>query len=275
MAGLSDWQWLYLLEGVPAIVLGFLVLKVMTDRPEEAAWLAAEERDWLVETLASERAGRKPHEESMRDALATLGNPRVLTLALIYLGTSAGLYTLGLWAPLLLKQYGFTALETGWLNALPSVVAVVAMIGWAQHSDRTLERTWHVVIPCVVACLGFVWAGSTHSAAGVLLALTVVSAGISAAKAPLWSMPSMFLTGASAAAGIAMINSIGNLGGFIGPFLIGWMKQRWGSYTGGLMAVGALLALSAAAMLALSAALARREPEQNAARLAGMDDPEG
>jgi len=275
MAGLSDWQWLYLLEGVPAIVLGFLVLKVMTDRPEEAAWLAAEERDWLVETLASERAGRKPHEESMRDALATLGNPRVLTLALIYLGTSAGLYTLGLWAPLLLKQYGFTALETGWLNALPSVVAVVVMIAWAHHSDRTLERTWHVVIPCVVACLGFMWAGATHSAAGVLLALTVVSAGISAAKAPLWSMPSMFLTGASAAAGIAMINSIGNLGGFIGPFLIGWMKQRWGSYAGGLMAVGALLALSAAAMLALSAALARRQTEQNAARLAGMDDPEG
>lgn len=264
VAGLSNWQWLYILEGLPAIVLGILVLKILTDRPEEANWLAADERDWLVATLANEHAGRTPHKERLRDALATLGNPRVLALALIYLGTSAGLYTLGLWSPLLLKQFGFTALQTGWLNALPSVVAILAMIAWAHHSDRTLERTWHVVIPCIAACLGFVWAGATHTAVGVLVALTVVNAGISAAKAPLWSMPSMFLTGASAAAGIAVINSIGNLGGFIGPFLIGWLKDKWGSYTGGLFAVGALLALSAAAMLVLHVASAGRQGEQGA-----------
>ncbi len=262
MAGLSNWQWLYILEGLPAIALGLLVLKVLTDRPEDANWLAQEERAWLVATLASEHEGRSPHKENMRDALATLANPRVLALALIYLGTSAGLYALGLWSPLLLRQYGFTALQTGWLNAVPSVVAIVVMVGWAHHSDRTLERTWHVVIPCIAACLGFVRAGTTHTALSLLLALTAVNAGISAAKAPLWSMPSMFLTGASAAAGIAMINSVGNLGGFIGPFLIGWLKDRWSSYEGGLFAVGALLALSAGIMLALDFADAGRQAEQ-------------
>jgi len=141
---------------------------------------------------------------------------------------------------------------------LPSIAAVAAMIAWARHSDRTLERTWHVVIPCLAACLGFVWAGAAHTAVGVILALTIANIGISGAKAPLWAMPSMFLSGAGAAAGIALINSIGNLGGFIGPYLIGWMKDRWGSYAGGLYAVAAMLALSAVVMLVLSHQSGRR-----------------
>lgn len=251
-AGLSNWQWLYLLEALPAIVLGFLVLKVLTDSPEKAGWLEPEERDWLVATLQSERAGSSPRKGHAASAWAALGDPRVLALAVIYMGTSAGLYALGLWSPLILVQFGFSPLQTGLVNALPSLAAVAAMILWARHSDRTLERTWHVVIPCIAACLGFVWAGTAHTALGVILALTIANIGISGAKAPLWAMPSMFLSGAGAAAGIALINSIGNLGGFIGPYLIGWLKDRWGSYTGGLYAVGAMLALSAVVMLALS-----------------------
>jgi MFS transporter, ACS family, tartrate transporter len=251
-AGLSNWQWLYILEALPAIVLGFLVLKVLTDSPEKASWLEPEERDWLVATLQSERAGSSRHAGHTGGAWAALGDPRVLALSLIYMGTSAGLYALGLWSPLILGQFGFSPLQTGLVIALPSIAAVAAMIAWARHSDRTLERTWHVVIPCVAACLGFVWAGTAHSALGVILALTIANIGISGAKAPLWAMPSMFLSGAGAAAGIALINSIGNLGGFIGPYLIGWLKDRWGSYAGGLYAVAAMLALSAVVMLALS-----------------------
>jgi ACS family tartrate transporter-like MFS transporter len=252
-AGLSSWQWLYIIEAAPAIVLGFVVLKVLTDRPEDALWLAAEEREWLVATLKSEQTcGSSSHGAGLTGVWRTLSDLRVLALSLIYLGTSAGLYTLGLWAPLILRQYKFSALETGWINALPSVVAVLGMTLWARHSDRTLERTWHVAIPCVAACLGFIWAGSARSAMGVILALVVVNVGISAAKAPLWAMASAFLSGAGAAAGIAMINSIGNLGGFIGPYMIGWIKGKTGSYAGGLYAVGATLAVSAAFTLLLS-----------------------
>jgi ACS family tartrate transporter-like MFS transporter len=245
-AGLSNWQWLYIIEAVPAILLGLAVLKVLTDKPEQAHWLELEERDWLVSTLQSERTSTKSsHGAGLASALRTMHDPRVLALSLIYLGTSAGLYTLGLWAPLILRQFAFSSIETGWINAVPSVVAIGAMTVWARHSDQAQERTWHVVLPCAAACIGFVWAGTAHTAIGVILALVIVNVGISAAKAPLWAMATTFLSGASAAAGIATINSIGNLGGFLGPFLIGWIKGRSGSYTGGLYVVGATLAISA------------------------------
>jgi ACS family tartrate transporter-like MFS transporter len=184
----------------------------------------------------------------------------VLALALVYSGTSAGVYALGLWSPLILRQFGYSAMAIGWLNSVPSFVAVAAMIVWARHSDRTLERTWHVALPCLAACLGFAWAGTAAAAVGVILALTIVNVGVNAAKGPLWAMPSMFLTGASAAAGIALINSMGNLGGFVGPLLIGWLKDRWGSYAGGLYVVGGMLALSAVVIVALSGRMVRATP---------------
>jgi len=252
-AGLSNWQWLYLIEGAPAVILGFVVLKVLTDKPEDAKWLAPEERDWLVSRLKAEQAiTASAHGGGLTSVWRTMRDLRVLALSLIYLGTSAGLYTLGLWAPLILRQFRFSSLATGWINALPSVVAVLAMTLWARHSDHTLERTWHTVIPCAAACLGFIWAGSARTAIGVICALVVVNVGISAAKAPLWAMASTFMSGAAAAAGIAMINSIGNLGGFIGPYMIGWIKGKTGSYRGGLYIVGATLALSAVLTLLLN-----------------------
>ncbi len=250
-AGLSNWQWLYIIEGLPAILLGFLTLKVLTDAPEQAAWLDADECAWLKGTLAAERAQNRSHREGAAAVWAVLRDPRVLALALVYSGTSAGLYAIGFWAPLLIKQFGYSALAVGWLNALPSVAAVVGMVLWARHSDRTLERIWHVTIPCVLGCVGMVWVGYAHAALAVILALAIASFGVNGSKPPLWAMPSLFLSGASAAAGIALINSLGNLGGFAGPLLIGWMKDRWGSYTGGLEAVGAMMALSAVVMLAM------------------------
>ncbi len=252
LAGLSNWQWLYLIEGIPSVLLGFVVLKVLTDKPEQATWLGAAEREWLVSTLKSEQTTAASHGGGLTSIWRTMCDFRVLALAMIYLGTSAGLYTLGLWAPLIFRQFGFSSLETGWINALPSVVAVLAMTLWARHSDQTPERTWHVVIPCAAACLGFIWAGSTHTANGVICALVVVNVGVSAAKAPLWAMASTLMSGAGAAAGIALINSIGNLGGFIGPYMIGWIKGKTGSYTGGLYVVGATLALSAVLTLLLN-----------------------
>jgi MFS transporter, ACS family, tartrate transporter len=257
-AGLSNWQWLYILEAVPAILLGFVVLKVLTDKPEMAHWLDPDERDWLVATLQAECATDNSASGHTTTVWRALLDPRVLALSLIYLGTSAGLYTLGLWSPLILRQFGFSSLHIGLISAVPSVAAILAMIAWARHSDRTRERTWHVVLPCIAACIGFVWAGGALTAVNVVLALVMANVGISAAKAPLWAMPSMFLSGAGAAAGIALINSIGNLGGFIGPFVIGWLKDKWGSYAGGLYVVGATLAVSAVVTVLLSRQTSQR-----------------
>jgi len=254
--GLMNWQWLYIIEALPAIALGFLTLKVLTDKPEDAKWLDDEERAWLASTLEAERLESSMHAGKRKakggEVWAALRDPRVLALALVYSGTSAGLYALGLWSPLILRQFGYSAMTIGWLNSAPSFVAVAAMILWARHSDLTLERTWHVAIPCLAACLGFVWAGNSAGALGVILALTIVNMGVNSAKGPVWAMPSMFLSGASAAAGIALINSMGNLGGFAGPLLIGWLKDKLGSYSAGLYTVGGMLALSAVVIVALA-----------------------
>jgi MFS transporter, ACS family, tartrate transporter len=256
LLGLSGWQWMFIVEAVPALILGVVVLFYMTDRPEKAKWLRDDERRWLVNTMnaeAANKAGTASH--SVWHGLADL---RVIALSLVYFGTSAGLYTLGIWAPQIIKEFGLSSLQVGFLNALPGIVAVVAMVLWARHSDCTGERTWHVVGACVLASLGLMFAGFAGTVLAVLLALTLVNIGISAAKPPLWSMPTMFLSGSAAAAGIATINSIGNLGGFVGPAMIGWIKDLTGSFQGGLYFVAGLLVLSA--VLTLILARSQRTP---------------
>ena len=249
LLGLKGWQWLFLLEALPAVVLGIVVFFYVTDRPEQAKWLANDERNWLVRTMNAEQAGKAT--SASHSIWRGLADPRVLALSLVYFGTSAGLYTLGVWAPQIIKQFGLSSLEVGFLNALPPSIAVIAMILWARHSDRTGERTWHVVLTCLLAAIGLGLAGAATGVAAVLAALTLVNIGISASKPPLWSMPTNFLSGSAAAAGIATINSIGNLGGFAGPAMIGWIKDRTGSFAGGLYFVGVLLVLSAILTLRL------------------------
>ncbi len=319
IAGLANWQWLFILEGLPAVLLGLLVLRFLADRPEHAAWLEPQERAWLAAALRAEQAEdptavpELPYPESTLPsgiflkkmppftnlnrarelwnrskplkpsgpgtprsawgpprtglrpwgggaAWAALRNPRVVVLSLVYAGTSAGLYAVGLWAPLIIKQFGYSPLTVGWLNAIPGIVAIVSMIVWARHSDLTLERTWHVVIPCAAGFLGLLWAGGAATVVPVVLALSLANFGANACKPSLWAMPAIFLAGPDMAAGIAWINSIGNLGGFLGVFLIGWTKSKWGSYTGGLDASAAMMAFSAVAMLALSWQVGRRAP---------------
>ncbi len=184
-AGLANWQWLFILEGLPAVLLGLLVLKLLADRPEQASWLHPEECAWLTAALRAEQAedpqSAKPSEPGISHgawgggaAWASLRDPRVLVLSLVYTGTSAGLYAIGLWSPLILRQFAHSSFTVGWLNAIPGVVAIVGMILWARHSDLTLERTWHVILPCVAAFLGFLWAGAAGAIVPVLLALTIV-----------------------------------------------------------------------------------------------------
>ncbi|MDT8329619.1 MFS transporter [Roseomonas gilardii] len=250
--GFAGWQWLFVVEAVPAVLLGFVVLAYMTDRPEKAGWLAPEERDWLTAEMEAERRAKAGAAKTSHNPLKAMTDPRVLALALIYFGTSAGLYTLGIWAPSIIGRFGLGTLGIGLLNAIPNIVAVIGMVLWARHSDRTGERSWHVVLACLLAALGLVLAGGTEGLVGVMLALCLVNLGISAAKPPLWAMPTMFLSGSAAAAGIATINSIGNLGGFVGPSVIGWVRGATGSFAGGLYVVAAALVVSAALTLLLS-----------------------
>ena len=248
--GLAGWQWMFLIEAVPAVILGVVVFFYMTDRPEKAAWLKPDEREWLVKTMQAEDANKGGQQQ--HSILRGLANPRVLALALIYFGTSAGLYTLGIWAPQIIKELGVSSMTVGLLNAIPPIISVVAMILWSRHSDKTNERTWHVALACLTAAVGLAIAASTGSMFGLIAALTIVNVGISCSKPPLWSMPTMFLSGAAAATGIATINSIGNLGGFAGPAMIGWVKDQTGSFAGGLYFVAGLLILSTVLTLVLS-----------------------
>jgi MFS transporter, ACS family, tartrate transporter len=263
IAGLQGWQWVFILESVPAIVLGIVVLFYMTDKPEKARWLADEERTWLVEAMNAEGANKTATaHHSIWRGLADL---RVLALSLVYFGTSAGLYTLGIWAPQIIKGFGLTNMQVGFFNAIPPTVAVIAMYLWSWHSDRQNERTWHVVLACLAAATGLALAGVSSTALAMITALTLVNVGISAAKPPLWSMPTLFLSGPAAAAGIATINSIGNLGGFVGPAMIGWIKDLTGSFLGGLYFVAGLLVISALLTLLLARSLQRPQPEAVAA----------
>lgn len=263
--GFHGWQWMFIIESIPAMILGVVVLFYMTDRPEKAKWLDDDQRAWLVAEMNEERARKQTRAK--HNILAGMSDPRVLALALVYFGTSAGLYTLGIWAPQIIKSFGLSTMEVGILNAVPPTIAVIGMILWARHSDKTGERTWHVVIACLVASVGLMLAGGASSTVIVIAALSIVNVGISAAKPPLWAMPTMFLSGSAAAVGIATINSIGNLGGFVGPWAIGWIKDQTGSFTGGLVFVALLLVLSAIVTL-LVARSGRRAEEPSSSAVA-------
>lgn len=251
IGGLRGWQWLFILEAVPALILAVVVFFYMTDKPEKATWLKDDERRWLVNAM-DEEVAKKRSSGARHGIISGLANPRVLALSLIYFGTSAGLYTLGIWAPQIIKQLGVSSMTVGLLNAIPPIVSVVAMVLWSRHSDRTNERTWHVILACLAAAIGLVVAAGANGIVGLISALTIVNIGISCAKPPLWSMPTTFLSGAAAATGIATINAIGNLGGFAGPAMIGWIKDKTGSFAGGLYFVAGLLILSAVLTLVLS-----------------------
>jgi len=258
--GLAGWQWMFIIEAIPALVFGVVVFFYLTDRPEKAKWLSIDERTWLAKTMEEDQAGKPKTSHSIWAGLADI---RVLALSLVYFGTSAGLYTLGIWAPQIIKSFGLSSFQVGLINAVPAVFAVVGMILWARHSDKSGERTWHVVGACLLAAAGLAFATGATSVFAVLMALTLVNIGISASKPPLWSMPTLFLSGPGAAAGIATINSIGNLGGFVGPSMIGWIKDATGSFAGGLYFVAALLLVSATVTLILARSSAR-DPQTKA-----------
>jgi ACS family tartrate transporter-like MFS transporter len=242
--GLRGWQWLFLLEGVPAVVLGFITFRFLTDRPADAVWLTADEHDWLSSAIQQEQSSIK--DPRSRNAWRALGDWKVLALSLAYFGTSAGLYTIGFWAPLIVKGLGFSVFRTGLLVAIPNLIAVIGMIFWSRNSDRTGERYWHAALACLIGAVGMALAARAGSSALLAIAgLSLTAFGVSAAKPPLWSLPTTFFAGSAAAASIGLINSLGTLGGFVGPYMIGSTNGTTGNFTRGLYLVGGTLIVSA------------------------------
>ena len=255
--GLKGWQLMFLIDAVAAIILGVFTLFYLNDRPEKNRWLSQKETEWLITTLAQERSGQG--SQAKTSIWKGLTDARVLTLAVVYFGTSAGLYSLNIWSPQFIKSFGLSTFQIGFVNAIPAALSVVAMILWAKHSDKTKERTWHVVSACLLACVGFILAGSVHSLPLAIFALILANIGISSCKPPLWSIPSLFLNGPAAAAGLAAINSIGNLGGFAGPAVIGWLKETTGDFSLALYCVAGMLVVSALLTLSIEINRKRRE----------------
>jgi len=245
LAGLEGWQWLFLLEGLPAFFLSFAVLKLLPDNPSRASWLTAAEKRTIAARLSSEDTAEH------RDLFRALIDARVLGLGLVMLGILFAAYGIDLWLPQIVQAMGFSNFETGFVVAAPHVVSMALMIFWSYSSDVRGERIWHVAIPALLAAAGFAVAGITASYALALLALTFALIGIRACYGPFFSLPAAFLGGQAAAGGIAMIYAIGSLGGFLGPTVFGVVKQQTGSYAPAMAALAVGLALAAALVLAM------------------------
>ncbi|MGH6828794.1 MAG: MFS transporter, partial [Rhizomicrobium sp.] len=212
LLGLRGWQWLFLLEGAPAILLAFVVLRLLPDRPQKAPWLSEEEKRLIAAKLAKDDISR---HRALWPALADF---RVLGLSIAYFGYSMGLYGVGLWLPQIVKGMGVSNLATGFVVALPYLFSAFAMIVWSRSSDRRAERIWHVALPAILMAASLLAASLIHSNLVIVIALSLVVVGALSLQGPFWVLPSTFLGGAAAAGGIALINSIGTGGGgFVGP----------------------------------------------------------
>ncbi|WP_215549985.1 MFS transporter [Amycolatopsis sp. CA-230715] len=255
--GLSGWRFMFLVEGVPAILLAVVTWFYLTDRPEKAKWLTAEERTWLSNELETERkATEAEHHWPLRKALT---HPRILGLAFVYFGIAYGLYALGFFLPTIIsgfsQQFGskLTTTQAGLVNAIPYAVGAVVMVLWARHGDRTGERKWHVALPMLLGGIAIpvaLYLGNPYAA---MVAVTVCAVGVCAALPTFWALPSNFLSGAAAAGGIALINSLGNISGFAAPYVTGWLRDLTGSQRSGLWVVGACMIAGAIVALFLGA----------------------
>jgi MFS transporter, ACS family, tartrate transporter len=255
--GLRGWQIMYIAEAVPTVVIGILTYFVLTDRPEQATFLNEQERNWLVTTIAAERrATEAVRKFSLWQALY---NPKVLLLALNYLGIVMASLGMLLFIPQIIKSLGdYSNMTVGWLTMIPYTCGAIAMVVCGRISDRMNERRWNLFVGCVFSFVGLVIAGMTMGTWWALVGMSIAAMGFYGSKGPFFAMPPMFLSGSALAAGIAWINSIGNLGGFFGPSYVGLMKDLTGGFAGGLYGL-ALLGLIAAVVCALFLHIPKRE----------------
>ena len=242
--GLKGWQWVFIIEAIPAVVLAFVVLMLMTDRPALATWLKPEERDWLEGTLEAERN----HIESTGrlTMLQALIDPRVLMLSAIYFTGVTASYGLVFFMPQIVKGLGMSTMMTGFATAIPYTIGTIGLIAWGYSSDRHKERRWHLIVSTGLSAVGYILAALYRDSYFAIAAMAVAAVGIYGSRPSFWPMPSIFLTGAAAAVGMALINSIGNLGGYIGPQIVGWIKDTTKSFEWALYFMAGCAALSTA-----------------------------
>jgi MFS transporter, ACS family, tartrate transporter len=245
--GLAGWKWMYLAEAVPTVLLGVAVLFYVTDRPAEARWLTDEQRDWLVGALTAER--RTVEAEHRVGAWRALIDPRVLLLSLNYFGIVTASLGMLIFLPQIIKQLGITNMQVGWASMIPYLCGAASMVFCGWLSDRLGERRWTLFCACMLSVLGLVIAGLGVGTYWALVGMSIAAAGFYGSKGPFWTMPSTFLTGTAAATGIAWINSVGNLGGYFGPSIVGWVRDVTGSFAGGLYTLAGFAVMSAVVSL--------------------------
>jgi MFS transporter, ACS family, tartrate transporter len=247
--GLRGWQLMYIAEAIPTVLIGVVTLFVLTDRPEQARFLTVEEKTWLAGKLATERKAKEAVKTF--GMLQSMFDPKVLLLSLNYFGIVVASLGVLIFVPQIIKSIGTGSsnMNVGWLTMIPYICGGISLVVWGRISDRMHERRWNLLTACLVSAIGLFIAGYTMGTWWSMVGLSIATAGFYGTKGPFWAMPPMFLTGTAAAASIAWINSIGNLGGFFGPWYVGVMKDLTGSFAGGLYGL-ALLCLGSAIVCA-------------------------
>jgi MFS family permease len=237
--GLQGWQWMFIAQGLPAALIGIAILFVVRDYPSEAHWLTSDERDALNWQLSSES------RDSHKSTFAALKDPRIYLLGVIQFGFVIGTYGVGVWLPLILKEYGYGALKIGMLSAIPYVVACVGTYVWARFADRDGRHAFHLRMICLVGTIGFIVSALSLGVVVQLTGISLAVLAVFAARAVFWAIPTRFLDGKAAAGGLALINTIGTLGGFVGTTMVGELKQIYGTFAAGIWAMAAAFFVSA------------------------------
>jgi MFS transporter, ACS family, tartrate transporter len=250
--GLHGWQWMFLLVSLPCVPLGVMTLWLLADRPQSASWLTSEERDALDHVLVCE-VRERPHSS----LLAALMDARVLICAVIQFGFTLGAYGIGIWLPLMLKEYHLANATIGWIATIPYLFATVGMILWARYVDHKGKRIANLAIACALGAAGLLLPVLSNSLASAVIGFSLALIGVTSARAIFWTIPTRFLTGVAAAGGLAFINSIATTGGFFGPSMMGMLKEFSGSYVVGLLAVAAIIFASTLASLSLKLFISR------------------
>ncbi len=245
--GFHGWQMVFILEALPALALGVVTLFYLQDSPAEAHWLDDDERAWLVNRQAAERRQREAVEDL--SVMQVLFNPRVLILGIAGFSIAYSIYGIVYFLPQIVKQFGLTNMQTGLVSAIPFAVGAIGMIWYGRRSDQLLERRSHTSIALIICALGLMATALTPNPYIRLTALSIASFGAFSVLPVFWSMPTAFLSGAAAAAGVAYINSLANIAGFVGPFVMGWIKDATGSFDGGLLVIGCICSVGAIATL--------------------------
>ncbi|SFM83155.1 MFS transporter [Methylobacterium pseudosasicola] len=237
--GLGGWQWMFLIEGLPACLLGFACLWKLADTPKDATWLDDDERAALVNELANEK-----HEKPKKDLWAAMKDVRVVLLTTITFAFTIGSYGIGIWLPQILKGHGLSNIAVGWVAAIPYLFATVGMVVWAQYVDRTGKKIYNLVAALILSAVGLAASTLFDAMIPALICLTLALIGTISARTVFYTIPQSFLTGAAAAGGLAFINSVGAFGGFVGPYLVGYLKDATGSYNAGMLGMAAILLVS-------------------------------